>query len=299
MEAMTNGNFTSTNKSVFVPREVMLFMGDVGVGKTTAALDIVRDNSNNIFHYMIADRDPSKLYMEMGGKPDNLIEYDAFEYANARDVVKQLVEATKYDPHFHWIIVDTITQMYKTAGDAFAQMHYGKSISQLVTERIMRQRVLNETGKATKEDDNYARSLFGGLQAAEWNIIKQYFYGDIVWPLIKKTRAHLIMICHPQPIDVFGMGDRAKIKRQVPEYLNGVKHRVEELGEVPDLHKDIPKFVDTWMFFSVAADSTKRMMYTLKDTGPRVWLNQPTEYKRFWSDYQRLVIQSYVPNATT
>ena len=285
-------NYTSPN-GIFVPRELMLWMGDVGTGKTTNALSIALTKPNDEFHYLMADRDPSKLYEEWGGKPDNWYEYDAFEFADARDIIKGLVQATKSDPARHWIVVDTITQMYKTASEAYAQLNYGTTISELVTQRIMRQRKLNEMGKATKEDDAYSRSLFGGLQAAEWNIIKQYFYGDIVWPLVKRTRAHVILICHPNAIDVFGIG---KIKRQVPEYLNGTTQRVEELGYTLDAQKDLPKVVDTWLYFSMAADSTKRYMYTLKESGKRVWLNNTTEYNVFWPDYERLVINSFVPN---
>lgn len=292
MDSTTNGN--STDTKVFVPREVMLFMGEVGTGKTTAALNVALSKPDDLFHYLVADRDPSKLYSEIGGRPANWLEYDAFDFADARGHIANLVQQTRVNPESQWIVVDTIGQMYKTAGDQYAWLQYHKTISDVVTERIGKLRAKSDAGTLTKDDRQFADSLFSGLTPAEWNIIKQYFYGDIMWPLIRRSRAHIILLCHPNPVDIFN----GRFHRPIGTYLEATKSRVEELGLVPDLHKDIPKLVDTWLYFSCSADSDKRYMYTLKETGPRIWLHQPTEYKDFWPDYNRLVIDAYSPHPT-
>jgi hypothetical protein len=266
-------------------REVMLLMGEPGVGKTLACLDTAFNHPDALFHYLKADRDPTKLFAHFDRPIDNLMSYDAFTFVEARNAIKAAMDISATDPLSNWIIVDTIGQLYKGAVDNYTLQVSGLSADDFISERwVTMQSKLEANGKVAKEDATlFNAQKFGGLSGPEWAIVKRYFYGDIIWPLIK-SQCNVIMLCHPNNIAVYG-----NTTRPLPNVPDEVKGRFIERGVIPDLHKDVVRFVDTVLELRIG-DAGDRYMYTIKETGVRNWLNEPTIFTHFWPDYSRLVL---------
>lgn len=266
-----------------IHREVMLLMAEPGVGKTLASLSTAYHHPDHLFHYLMADRSPSKLFDHFDRELKNFLPYDAFTFADAMSAVNSINASSVDAPLSNWIIVDTIGQLYKDAVDNYTTQVSGLGADDFINGRLIEIRHKADQGKLSREDNTFANSLFAGLQASEWAVVKRFFYGDIIWPLIK-SQCNVIMLCHPNNIQV-----RPGVARPMPSASDAVKDRFLERGVIPDLHKDVVRFVDTILELRIG-DKGERYMYTIKETGVRTWLHTPTQFTDFWPDYQRLVI---------
>lgn len=264
-------------------REVMLLMAEPGVGKTLAALSTAYHHQSNLFHYLMADRSPSKLFAHFDRPISNFLPYDAFTFVDARNSIQSIISSSGSDPLSNWIIVDTIGQLYKAAVDNYTAQVSGLGADDFINGRLIELRAKAESGKLSKDENQFGNSLFAGLQAAEWAVVKRFFYGDIIWPLVK-SQCNVIMLCHPNNIQV-----RPGVTRPMPSAPDEVKDRFLERGVIPDLHKDVVRFVDTILELRIG-EKGERYMYTIKETGVRTWLHVPTLFTDFWPDYARLVM---------
>lgn len=261
----------------------MLLMAEPGVGKTLATLSTAYHHPDHLFHYLMADRSPSKLFAHFDRAIDNFLPYDAFTFADARNAIHAVVTSSVGNPLSNWIIVDTIGQLYKAAVDNYTTQVSGLGADDFINGRLIDIRAKADAGRLSKDENNFANSLFAGLQAAEWAVVKRFFYGDIIWPLVK-SQCNVIMLCHPNNIQV-----RPGITRPMPNVSDDIKDRFLERGVIPDLHKDVVRFVDTILEFRIG-ENGERYIYTIKETGVRTWLHKPTQFTDFWPDYERLVI---------
>lgn len=268
-------------------REVIMAIGDPGTGKSLGALTIARDNPDKFFHYIVADRPIDRLWEHFGDKRlPNVIEYESFSVEAAVSNILQIVEIAKADNGGadHWAVIDTIGQLYKYASDAYTLHRYGKLADQLVEERTIDFR----TRSMFKQTENpETKGLYAGFQGWEWSIIAGHFYNDIVFPILRQSKINVYMIAHP--VALRGMGPNGQFVRAVPE-IAGIKSRFEAAQCVPDLHKQVVRYVDTILYFSRDGGSNTHYFYTIKETGRRQWLNEDTPFTDFWTDYRRLVL---------
>ena len=266
-------------------RELIMAIGDPGTGKSLGGLTIAAANPNKLFHYLIADRYPAKLYEHFGGEQlPNVLEYESFDFATAAHNIAEVAHTARDNPLEHWVIVDTIGQLYKAAADAYTLERFNKTASDIIESRTIDYR----TRQMYKQPENpETKGLYAGFAGWEWQLISTRFYNEIVFPLLRYSKVNVYMVAHPAALR--GAGPNGQFIRSVPE-IAGIKSRFETVGCVPDLHKQVVRYVDTILYFSRDGGSNSHYLYTIKETGKRNWLNEDTVFGSFWTDYQRLVM---------
>jgi len=248
--------------------ELMMFYGSPGAGKTTAAMEIARANPDAMFHYLEADRrlDPVfEWWKDWQG--DNVMRYPAFEYD---DMIKSCATVrenlrTVIDPWNHWVVVDTIGHCYREIQNTFSLKTYHVTMEELKERRMVKP----EKG-----------ATFDNLHGWEWAIVKRIFYNEFVWPLVRYSSNNVILIAHAR-----SLGERFS-----PQSPAEYTERFDRIKQVPDVHKDVIRYLDTVLYFSNI--DANFAFQTMKETGRRNWMNEPTPFADFWQTYQSSVLSA-------
>jgi hypothetical protein len=237
------------------PREVIFLLGGVGVGKSRAGLSIADACPDKFVHFIVADRAIDKLYEHYPDIQDrNVIEYDGFSYQKIEKAVADIKLMTNDEPAKHWIVIDTIGQVYKMKQDAIAEKHYGAPMGEFKAEQ----------------------KSIGGLMNYQWTEVKAGFYNEVVYPVIRYSRCNVLLIGHTVPL-------------QGPYFTRPdtpiAADRFRAIGLVPDVHKDLVRYTDTIIHLGV--EENNYWMETIKETGIRQYIPR-TPVDHFWNDYMRL-----------
>lgn len=239
------------------PREVIMTMGGIGVGKSMGALSIADARSDVFLHYIVADRAIDKLYAHYPEIQNrNVIEYEGFSSKDIYKAIRTITQIALGNPSKHWLVLDTVGQAYKNIQDDISMKYFGV-----------------QKGERKVEE----KGAIDGFQAWQWSEVKALFYNDIVFPIVRYQKFNVLLIAHTLPIQ------GAFYNRQV-SIVSG--DRLRTIGLVPDVHRDILRYLDTALYLSV--DNGNYQMQTIKETGTRKHIETPANYAHFWNDYQRL-----------
>lgn len=276
-----------------IPRQVGLYYGDPGAGKTTAVFSFVNRYPSQTFHYLRADRDSTKLFRHFPSHHfDNLIQYDATgdfsAIAKAVLDIAHLVEATGNESE-HWVIYDTITRIYKKTRDSYTMARYGRSAEEVIASRQI------QRGKAQATNNTVpfeASGNINGFQSWEWDIIRNRFYADIINPILYGLpKTHVIYLAHAVPFE--DRGPNGPFVRAEPTKLQGTTGRFRATGQLPDVHPAMSGAVDSILHFSLQSDKHIHQFFTVKETAAN-WIDEPVPFLNFANEYGRLVIDGEV-----
>jgi hypothetical protein len=242
-----------------------MIYGNSGTGKTVGALSIVASHPNDTFYYLEADRildTAMEMFPEQSW--DNLWRLPAFRY---NDFIKSMGEVIEYvkaatNPKTQWVISDTIGHCYREIQNMWSLRINKKPLEQLQQERAGQ------------------KEYFDGIHGLkEWPFIKNTFYNEFLWPMIRYYGNNAVLIAHSRSTDT-------RFSPQAPtEYTDLFK----QLGQLPDVHKDVINYVNTCLYFS----NTDGFQYrTLKESGRRKWINieKPITFSDFWQSYMSEVM---------
>lgn len=231
-------------------------------------MTIAEANPDATFHYLEADRRLDPVFEMFGTwQGDNVLRYPGFEYDQMLQSCKDILDNVKTvtDPWNQWVIIDTIGHCYREISNTYTLRHYGMLADALKEKRAN----ANNTGW----QQGYG---FDGFSGTEWAFIKRIFYNEFIWPMVRYAGNNIILIAHA----------REASGRFTPQAPTEYTDRFNKLGQFPDVHKDVIRYLDTVLYFSNVNDFT---FQTLKETGKRKWVDEPRKFDNFWKEYQRAI----------
>lgn len=243
--------------------ESLMIYGVPGTGKTQGSISVTVTNPQATFHYLEADRTLDPVFeMFEGCSFDNIIRWPAFDYEEFMASKNGVIEILKNcdDPWNHWVIIDTIGHCYREIQNVYTMQMQGMMADALRESRMGKQGF-----------------SFDGFSGAEWAVIKRKFYNEFLWPLIRFHNNNSILIAHSRD----GNGHFH------PQAPTEHTERFQKLGQYPDVHKDVIRYLNTVLYFSNVDNFT---FQTLKETGKRNWINEKVPFNDFWTDYRSLVL---------
>jgi hypothetical protein len=250
-------------------REVMMAFGGYDVGKTRAYVSIAQYERSKIIHAVWSDRALDKLYEIYPEAQLNTCEHPVSDFDSSVAAISKIrQEIGTGNGREHWIASDTIGQIYRSTQEDFSRTFYGKDLEVLLDERTK----MGQAGKGLI-------GLIDGFQSWEWRRIRDRFYNDYFFVLLRRMQTHLFFAAHTVP-------------QRGPNYTRPdaivAKDRFKRIGMLPDVHNAVPGFLDSLLYFGIEDDGTHTMQ-TIKESGKREVLNEPTPFTDFWPDYNRLV----------